>query len=631
MEENKQNSSDLADLPDLELDDLEFQEQAAGLDSLDNETESNLDEAFGDLDFSAEGETSSGLDPFADIDSDAVATGDYDLPADEATEDFDSTSTEAMDWGDTSFEEETFDPAELDGSESSDSNELTDFDTSSDDEIPLPPMMEEDDGPVSLSEDELDRILSTDEEGSSDEPLEGSSLEEVDMAESDFSAGPDFGESLDDSSSSSMDDFSTDDFSMSDESISMDSDSSVADLEDAFVDDTEGISQEDFSDLENDFSADIPEQDASSSADADWDQEVGEVPDMEEDEGPVALSEDELGNILEDVEDGDPQFAEGLLPEDELPGISLNSMEDDMGEEISELSTEEDLGLGDGVTVKSGDDFSAASEDTDFPVFEDELEMDGPASGDQSDMDDLDISDDELSEAVLEGDDFSDEDFQSPPLSVLDAEEDESITLTPEELGNIVSDGEEYSEESDNSVAEQAEAVAFDEPGIEEFADMEEAPVSESHGLEGFQEQEEDFGPTPSILDEDEDETIALSASELDNILEDVSEEAIEETGSVMGSEMPGEDVAAHEQERERNAIVIDEPEDEVSEATSQRQEALADSLSQAEGLNKDELKKMISYLDRLFDQLPDDTVREFSRSEYFDLYKKLMQDLGIQ
>ena len=38
----------------------------------------------------------------------------------------------------------------------------------------------------------------------------------------------------------------------------------------------------------------------------------------------------------------------------------------------------------------------------------------------------------------------------------------------------------------------------------------------------------------------------------------------------------------------------------------------------------------MIGYLDGLFDQLPDETVREFSKSEYFDLYKKIMTELGL-
>ena len=104
MEENKQNSSDLADLPELELDDLEFQEEGEGLDALQSETESNLDDAFGDLDFSVEGESGGQGDPFSDIDDDAIATGDYELPESESAE-----SADQMNWDDSGFEEETFD------------------------------------------------------------------------------------------------------------------------------------------------------------------------------------------------------------------------------------------------------------------------------------------------------------------------------------------------------------------------------------------------------------------------------------------------------------------------------------------------------------------------------------------
>ena len=106
MEENKHNSSDLADLPELELDDLEFQEE--GLDSLESlETQDNLDDAFGDLDFSASPSPPEAKsdDPFADIGEDAVATADYDLP----DTDLDTTGNEeaesGMDWEeDSSFQ-----------------------------------------------------------------------------------------------------------------------------------------------------------------------------------------------------------------------------------------------------------------------------------------------------------------------------------------------------------------------------------------------------------------------------------------------------------------------------------------------------------------------------------------------
>ncbi len=45
---------------------------------------------------------------------------------------------------------------------------------------------------------------------------------------------------------------------------------------------------------------------------------------------------------------------------------------------------------------------------------------------------------------------------------------------------------------------------------------------------------------------------------------------------------------------------------------------------------SRDELKKMISYLDGLFENLPDDVVKKFARSEYFDLYISILKKLEI-
>lgn len=718
MEENKQNSSDLADLPELELDDLEFQEE--GLESLEAlDTEQDLENAFSDLDFTA-GQQEAGAsndDPFSHVEGEAVATADYDLPESESDTEAAAGSKESMEWqdSDSPFQEETFDS---DDSSGLPADELTDF-HASDDDIPLPPMMEEDEGPVSLSEDELDRILSTDDEtpgladegtledsdfsmeassGDSDLSMDGS-FEDSDFSMDASSGDSDFPmDSLSDDSNFTMDsssedsdlsmdnsfedsdfsmgldesDFSTDDASVSDESLEMDAESmpedtssataGVESLEDAFVDDSDfdsqlsmesDFGQSDSDSLEDAFAEDETLEQSSTAASADdYSLESEDLSMSDDDEGPVALSEDELGNILEDVEDGNPQFAEGLKPEDEdgYHAQGLEAFEEDLKTEIQE--SDSDLDLGEEAYVKTGEEFSAAEDESDFPVFEDDLEMAGPEEEDNTPVelqdDSLDISDDELSEAVLEGEDFSDEELSAPPLSVLDADEDESITLTPEELGNIVSDQAFADEDSgDDSLTREAEAVAFEEPEHSQEAHhamgehiQAPAPEEESPDLLDTDDLDTMEG-TPSLLAEDEDDTIALSASELDNILEDVSEEAIDHEGLVSTDSVPRD---LHEEEREKNAIIIDEGEEQEEPATAsipeieessaiaeERQEALAESISQSEGVNKEELKKMISYLDRLFDQLPDDTVREFSRSEYFDLYKKVMQDLGIQ
>ena len=42
------------------------------------------------------------------------------------------------------------------------------------------------------------------------------------------------------------------------------------------------------------------------------------------------------------------------------------------------------------------------------------------------------------------------------------------------------------------------------------------------------------------------------------------------------------------------------------------------------------DMKKLLAYLDGLFEKLPEDAVKKFAGSEYFDLYVKVLNDLGV-
>jgi hypothetical protein len=44
----------------------------------------------------------------------------------------------------------------------------------------------------------------------------------------------------------------------------------------------------------------------------------------------------------------------------------------------------------------------------------------------------------------------------------------------------------------------------------------------------------------------------------------------------------------------------------------------------------KNELKTVLSYMDQLLESLPEEKIEEFARSEYFDTYKKLFEELGL-
>ena len=44
----------------------------------------------------------------------------------------------------------------------------------------------------------------------------------------------------------------------------------------------------------------------------------------------------------------------------------------------------------------------------------------------------------------------------------------------------------------------------------------------------------------------------------------------------------------------------------------------------------KQEIKSVLSYMDQLLENLPEDKITEFAKSEQFETYKKLFTELGL-
>ena len=44
----------------------------------------------------------------------------------------------------------------------------------------------------------------------------------------------------------------------------------------------------------------------------------------------------------------------------------------------------------------------------------------------------------------------------------------------------------------------------------------------------------------------------------------------------------------------------------------------------------KDEIRTVLKYMDHLLEALPDEKIQEFAKSDYFVMYKKLFEDLGL-
>ncbi|MGE8826965.1 hypothetical protein ACO2KV_12850, partial [Leptospira kirschneri] len=171
-----------------------------------------------------------------------------------------------------------------------------------------------------------------------------------------------------------------------------------------------------------------------------------------------------------------------------------------------------------------------------------------------------------------------------------------------------------------------------------------------------------------SLEEEDSNEPIALSLDELDHILTDENEEPEEQK---IGSNIPeveteedlteilgelppvsdldafdsiDEDVLKEEQvskivptlesvKDQEMVIVLDEYADEEEPSPIEELRKTPDQTEAIAGKDvpsKDEMKRIMTYLDELLGNLPDDLIREFSRSDYFELYKKLMNQIGV-
>lgn len=447
------------------------------------------------------------------------------------------------------------------------------------------------DGALNMDEEMSDILIS--ESNDDDEEMPDKTIEDMEMDE--FSSDPmelqddDMGTS-EENVRTSMDD--DDEFLFPDE---------FDDLHDDLMsNDDSTLEQSDDDDVEPPQEIDLESPGLDDDDDLETMSMVSDL-DQEEEDEPIALDENELDNILADVDETSVISAEGVSPtedmmlsddeDDDLDYLQESDM--DLDDEPLELLDDETTVVLEGEAPEDSteeDVFVAYEDDSIYDAEPDDLTSisDTPRRDDSSDLS-LDVEDATTSddEAAISFDDLEDE-------------EDE-ITLTPEELGNIVSD-------VDENKVESAEGVIPDELDV----------------MGGSAEEDSTVVSSSIFDDDDDDEPIALSDDELENILEDVTESEVMDAEA---AEPPFEYETAGDYEHDFEDST--DTEMDIPPVSPER-EQLIEQTADADGLDKKDLKKMISYLDMLFDQLPDETVKQFSQSEYFDLYKKIMTDLGL-
>ncbi|EKO50072.1 hypothetical protein LEP1GSC131_2668 [Leptospira kirschneri str. 200802841] len=318
---------------------------------------------------------------------------------------------------------------------------------------------------------------------------------------------------------------------------------------------------------------------------------------------PIALSDEELGNLLTDEN-------EELITSEEPSDLAESIDWDSPTSEPSEISLEEE---------DSNEPIALSLDELDHILTDENEEL--ITSEEPSDLADWDSPTSEPSEISLEEEDSN-----------------EPIALSLDELDHILTD-------------ENEEPITSEEPS--DLADWD-SPTSEPSEI--------------SLEEEDSNEPIALSLDELDHILTDENEEPEEQK---IGSNIPeveteedlteilgelppvsdldafdsiDEDVLKEEQvskivptlesvKDQEMVIVLDEYADEEEPSPIEELRKTPDQTEAIAGKDvpsKDEMKRIMTYLDELLGNLPDDLIREFSRSDYFELYKKLMNQIGV-
>ena len=346
--------------------------------------------------------------------------------------------------------------------------------------------------------------------------------------------------------------------------------------------------------------------------------------DEDEDE-TIALTGDELDNILNTAEiteeaaeaserGGDilsfdtpePEPVEAPVAEAELEAVESGLTNGEIPDETLVLS-DEDL-------LSTGEKPAAAESAEELPS---ELVLEELAVEEETP-----VSSADLPEIDLEG---IPEIETEPASGKSSALEDESETIDLETLDL----GEEP--KVINAVAEQVEDLT-ELPEAEEVLEAEE--ISTAGGpirgaeelpevdLEALAAEAKSLEDEPTVAPSVED----LEIGELEAVPDDVG------FGPVPDKEIEisfDSDLA-----QDAEALKEAEPAEEIAEAEEVAEEAAeapaaGESSSIPDNL-KEEIRTVLKYMDHLLEALPDEKIQEFASSDYFVMYKKLFEDLGL-
>lgn len=231
------------------------------------------------------------------------------------------------------------------------------------------------------------------------------------------------------------------------------------------------------------------------------------------------------------------------------------------------------------------------------------------------------VSSEELLGSAEEVTDFEEEDFEpEDDFSTTFETADEVSDITTAEIEEPVLDELDYSGlDSSSNLPEEISVPKADDILVESSSTdlLETSEVSEeAEKIEEPYSFEELTAEEPSIAETLTEEKLDYlnSTPEEDSLAEKTEDKAVVPVEE--DSEL--EDFNFEEETQEENPVSAEPEEAEKTES---------DGIS---GDLKTEIKSVLSYMDQLLENLPEDKIAEFAQSQQFDTYKKLFKELGL-
>ena len=328
------------------------------------------------------------------------------------------------------------------------------------------------------------------------------------------------------------------------------------------------------------------------------------VPKIDDDITVESSNSDLMDSVVNTDEIQEEPIVEEPLVEEPLVEETLN------GEAIDEIM-QDDLSIADSLDEEKIDYMKQDVED-DSIVNVDDIVKENVSL--QSGEDDVSISVGDDINAAFDEADATESEIADTALAEKDAYENsvsdimkENISLQEDEDNVSVSVGDDINTAFEE--ADQTESAITDSALAEKDAYENSKSMEEEFSLDIGNENEE---PVPETLDE----SLLRDSSE--------SESAIDETAI---------DESIFDDEGESSVdISAEETVAETSAAASAAEKTAADQ-SEKTVITKDlksEIVSVLSYMDQLLENLPEEKITEFAKSEHFVTYKKLFDELGL-